>query len=227
MSTFFRHIHQAWTKIRQSWADVRQRRTVLRDTWTPVWLARKRASKIQSAKFGYITGTVLSFVLLILSLQTRNSWHIVDGYLCPQAIGCTDPCVIAADPDIAGIGVFVSFCSPLSLVYDLTDDHGLFKIRMAAYIQTISMTLLLGFSSESEALARGTLVLTSLAITATIAIFSLQGDLNLNQCHGCQCAPHPHHATASFRRVLADSLPRIVRRSAASSGSLCGDTAWA
>lgn len=53
------------------------------------------------------------------------------------------------------------------------------QVRLAAYIQSISNTILLGVSSKRPHAARATLILTSLATVATTAIFALKSSLSL------------------------------------------------
>lgn len=50
--------------------------------------------------------SLIAFPLIpILCLVALALWSKVDENLCPKIIKCKDPCVVEADPDIAGIGV--------------------------------------------------------------------------------------------------------------------------
>lgn len=77
-------------------------------------------------------------------------WVRMGQSTCPVIIQCQDPCVIEADPDIAGVGV-----------------------RVATYIQTICNILVLGFASNADRVnsTYGTLVVSSLATAVAMAIF--------------------------------------------------------
>lgn len=97
--------------------------------------------------------------------------------------------MIEADPDIAGIGVGGS-CFPL-----YRESLTALQVRLAAYIQSVCSVILLGLSSESSNALRGTLVLTSLALVGSIAVFSLKAELSL------------HHAMVSVSLLTVSMLP--------------------
>ncbi|KAK1832791.1 hypothetical protein QBC39DRAFT_256134 [Podospora conica] len=99
-----------------------------------------------------------------------DNWDIS---LCPIIIKCDDACVILkADPDIGGIGV-----------------------RTAAYILSLCSLLLFGLGSKYDIALRGTLVLTSLALVETVALFSLKTELSLQ------------HAAVSLSLLTVVMLP--------------------
>ena len=77
----------------------------------------------------------------------------------------------------------ITFC----LAGRVTTNHrSRFQVRSVAYIQSLFSLLLFGLGSKYDGVLRGTLVLTSLALIAAIAIFSIKTELSL------------HHATISL-----------------------------
>ncbi|CAF3475686.1 unnamed protein product [Fusarium graminearum] len=135
--------------------------------WIPPWLntpnlvspnglPTKRLRQINTV----MNWSLIAFPLIpILCLVALALWSKVDENLCPKIIKCKDPCVVEADPDIAGIGV-----------------------RIATYTQTICNIILLGFASDGNRTSASyhALVLTSLATIITLGIFSIQTKLSLH-----------------------------------------------
>ncbi|KAF5246878.1 hypothetical protein FAUST_1063 [Fusarium austroamericanum] len=135
--------------------------------WIPPWLntpnlvspdglPTKRLRQINTV----MNWSLIAFPLIpILCFVALALWSKVDENLCPKIIKCKDPCVVEADPDIAGIGV-----------------------RIATYTQTICNIILLGFASDGNRTSASyhALVLTSLATIITLGIFSIQTKLSLH-----------------------------------------------
>ncbi len=48
---------------------------------------------------------ILLLVIPIICFSLVNEWNKTDDKYCPKIIECEDPCIVEADPDIAGIGV--------------------------------------------------------------------------------------------------------------------------
>lgn len=130
------------------------------------------------------------FALVVPIMLVLNIKRINKG-ICPNIIKCSDVCIIEADPDIGGIGV-----SPPHLAGRASTNHqSQFQVRSAAYIQSLCSLFLFGLGSKYDGALRGTLVLTSLALVASIAIFSIQSELSL------------HHATVSLTLLTVVMLP--------------------
>jgi hypothetical protein len=55
--------------------------------------------------------------MLIICLSLSSEWPGVDSIYCPNIIQCEDPCVIQADPDIAGIGVSNIYSSDIEIAF--------------------------------------------------------------------------------------------------------------
>ncbi|RDW76334.1 uncharacterized protein DSM5745_06326 [Aspergillus mulundensis] len=83
--------------------------------WIPVWLQQTRLCHPDGQPtyalrilFYVQTGSwaLLFFAIAVcLCFWFFRAWPLIDRKYCPKIIECSDPCVIEADPDIAGIGV--------------------------------------------------------------------------------------------------------------------------
>ncbi|KAL4905801.1 hypothetical protein BDW74DRAFT_177503 [Aspergillus multicolor] len=156
--------------------------------WIPIWLQQTRLCnpdgqptralrilfRVENCSWGLLLWAIG------LCLFTIGTWPDIDREHCPNVIECNDNCVIEADPDIAGIGM-----------------------RIAAYTQTICNIFIFGLSSNPGRTSStyGTLVITSLAVVVTAAIFLWQGALSL------------HHATIALQLLTITLLPMYILES--------------
>jgi hypothetical protein len=62
----------------------------------------KRQRQINNAQVWSLSILPIIFIVCVAALEL---WNKVDIRICPKIIKCKDPCVVEADPDIAGIGV--------------------------------------------------------------------------------------------------------------------------
>ena len=105
-------------------------------------------------------------IILIASCVLIKLWHHFDKYLCGQIIPCKEPCVVEADPDIVGIGV----SSGMHEVGQGAKNS--IQVRLGTYIQSISGTILLRFSSDDTKNVRATIAITSLTIAISTGVFA-------------------------------------------------------
>ncbi|ORX95706.1 hypothetical protein BCR34DRAFT_194029 [Clohesyomyces aquaticus] len=136
--------------------------------WIPVWLYVPQfldangqpRQTLQYLRKIYVSYNGIGYILsIVLPVVLHSQWRRIDHHLCPNTIPCIDPCVVAADTDIAGIGV-----------------------RTAAYIQSICGTILIGFSSKDTTAVRAVIVTTSLTLALAGGIYGILGKLSLH--HG-------------------------------------------
>ncbi|SPJ79376.1 uncharacterized protein FTOL_07767 [Fusarium torulosum] len=103
--------------------------------WIPPWLytltsvppgsqPTKRQRQINNVQVWSLS---ILPIILIVCVAALAFWKKVDTRICSKIIKRKDPCVVEADPDIAGIGV-----------------------RIATYTQTVCNILLLGFASDVD-----------------------------------------------------------------------------